>query len=90
MVTENFSRRETSVVIILGAIAAGIPALQPFLLGSILEEGRISALVMGRASAAEAFGMVIGTAAAGASGASISKTSRPPNVSQSRQRLRPG
>lgn len=66
METQTFSRSQTATVIMIGAIGGSIPALQPLLLGSLLAEGRISAGIMGHSATAEAFGMVIGTAVAGA------------------------
>ena len=66
METQTFSKGQTATVVAIGAMGGSIPALQPMLLGSLLAEGRISASIMGHSATAEAFGMVIGTAVAGA------------------------
>lgn len=63
---QSFSRGEQTSVVLIAIVAGCVPALQPLLLGALLGEGRIGADSMGHAATAEAFGMAMATAIAGA------------------------
>ena len=56
---QHFSSVESSLVISMGVISGCVAALQPILLGGLLERGQLSAVQMGQAATAEAFGMAL-------------------------------
>ena len=57
----GFSQAEISVVVSIGIIAGVIPALQPILLGGLLEAGQLTAEQIGRAGMVEGLGMLLGS-----------------------------
>lgn len=66
MKRQTFSTSEVASVVTIAAIAGTIPALQPMLLGALLNEGKITAGTMGHAATVEGLGTLIATAVAGA------------------------
>jgi MFS transporter, DHA1 family, inner membrane transport protein len=58
---EGFSRREAAAVVSIGVIAGVIPALQPILLGGLLEAGQLTSEQIGRAGMVEGLGMLLGS-----------------------------
>lgn len=63
---QSFTSTETSIVISMGVISGCIAALQPILLGGLLEEGQLNVVQVGRAATAEALGMAVATTIAAA------------------------
>lgn len=62
----SFTKGQVAAVTIMAVVAGCVPALQPILLGALLDAGRIAAPQVGQAATAEALGMVAATLAAGA------------------------
>jgi MFS transporter, DHA1 family, inner membrane transport protein len=63
---DDFTRRQISTIVAIAVIVGCIPALQPLLLGGLLEEGRLTAAQMGEAASLESLGMAISVTLAGA------------------------
>lgn len=66
MELQRFSKAQIVTVVTFAIVAGCMPALQPLLLGGLLEEGRLDASSLGYAATAEGLGMVLGTGVAGA------------------------
>jgi MFS transporter, DHA1 family, inner membrane transport protein len=57
----DFTQIETAAVVSIGIIAGVIPALQPILLGGLLEAGQLTSEQIGRAGMVEGLGMLVGS-----------------------------
>ncbi|TXS96468.1 MFS transporter [Parahaliea maris] len=62
--TQSFTPVEFSVVISMGVISGCIPALQPLLLGGLLDRGHLNVVQIGQSATSEALGMVFATTVA--------------------------
>jgi MFS transporter, DHA1 family, inner membrane transport protein len=60
-VAKGFLQSETAAVVSIGIIAGVIPALQPILLGGLLEAGQLTSEQIGRAGMVEGLGMLLGS-----------------------------
>lgn len=58
---QSFSTAESTIVISMGVVSGCIAALQPILLGGLLEQGQLDVVQMGQAATSEATGMALAT-----------------------------
>ncbi len=66
MTTDSFSRRQLGCIIAIAVVGGCIPSLQPLLLSSMLDAGKLSASQIGQAAMWEGLGMAVSALIAGA------------------------
>ncbi len=58
---QTFTQLESIIVISMGVISGCVAALQPILLGGLLDQGQLNVVQIGQAATSEAIGMTLGT-----------------------------